>query len=141
LREWRCSLCPPFRPIEASQTWKWAIAQSMHGADFDEVRACLPVAARQKLPKHVRGYLHAAIALGLVRSELAGSGVRYHFSGNELVFSTPVKDAVRAGSGKRRRRPRNDVVYTAQAFARWVVEYLQPSGRCLDPCRGRGAFY
>src|ERR1700757_37371 len=35
----------------------------------------------------------------------------------------------------------NDLVYTSPALARRIVEYLNPQGFCVDPCRGRGAFY
>jgi hypothetical protein len=38
-------------------------------------------------------------------------------------------------------RPQNDVVYTEPAFAKRIVDYFDPAGFCLDPCRGRGAFY
>lgn len=34
-----------------------------------------------------------------------------------------------------------DVVYTPSELARDVVAFFQPSGVCLDPCRGDGAFY
>lgn len=33
-----------------------------------------------------------------------------------------------------------DVVYTPDAVAKNIVEYLSPSGLCLDPCSGDGAF-
>lgn len=35
----------------------------------------------------------------------------------------------------------NDVVYTPDAIAQSVVSYFKPTGFCLDPCRGTGAFY
>jgi hypothetical protein len=35
----------------------------------------------------------------------------------------------------------SDIVYTSPALARRIVEYLNPQGFCVDPCRGRGAFY
>jgi len=35
----------------------------------------------------------------------------------------------------------NDVVYTPDAVARDIVNYFNPSGMCLDPCLGDGAFY
>ena len=39
-------------------------------------------------------------------------------------------------------RPQADNVETSPALARQIVEYFQPSGLCLDPCRGPGrAFY
>ena len=34
-----------------------------------------------------------------------------------------------------------DIVYTPDDVARDIVDHFQPSGECLDPCRGDGAFY
>ena len=34
-----------------------------------------------------------------------------------------------------------DVVYTPAELARDMVDYFKPSGLCLDPCAGDGAFY
>lgn len=34
-----------------------------------------------------------------------------------------------------------DVVYTPHLVAKNIIEYLQPKGVCLDPCKGDGAFY
>ena len=34
-----------------------------------------------------------------------------------------------------------DVVYTPDDVARDIVDHFKPSGKCLDPCRGDGAFY
>ena len=34
-----------------------------------------------------------------------------------------------------------DVVYTPDYVAAFIVNYLNPSGVCLDPCKGDGAFY
>jgi len=34
-----------------------------------------------------------------------------------------------------------DVVYTPVSVSSAIVEFLQPSGICLDPCKGDGAFY
>ena len=34
-----------------------------------------------------------------------------------------------------------DVVYTPPELARDVVAFFQPTGICLDPCKGDGAFY
>ncbi len=36
---------------------------------------------------------------------------------------------------------KKDVVYTPRWLAKGIVEYFQPSGLCLDPCMGDGAFY
>ncbi len=38
-------------------------------------------------------------------------------------------------------RPLNDVVYTSPSFAKRIIEYFMPEGKCLDPCKGLGAFY
>lgn len=35
----------------------------------------------------------------------------------------------------------NDVVFTPDGVARQIVEMVKPSGFCLDPCMGEGAFY
>lgn len=37
--------------------------------------------------------------------------------------------------------PPSDIVFTPDAVAKSVVHWLRPSGICLDPCRGDGAFY
>jgi len=34
-----------------------------------------------------------------------------------------------------------DIVYTPDNVAQEIIQWLQPSGLCLDPCRGDGAFY
>jgi hypothetical protein len=41
----------------------------------------------------------------------------------------------------RARRTKNDIVYTNPAFAKAIIDYFKPTGFCLDPCRGDGAFY
>lgn len=38
-------------------------------------------------------------------------------------------------------QPENDLVMTPPELARAIVDYFQPTGVLLDPCRGRGAFY
>ncbi len=35
----------------------------------------------------------------------------------------------------------NDIVMTNPAFAKRIVDYFQPTGKCLDPCRGDAAFF
>lgn len=35
----------------------------------------------------------------------------------------------------------SDVVYTPDDIAKDIVRHFQPSGKCLDPCRGKGAFW
>ena len=35
----------------------------------------------------------------------------------------------------------NDVVYTNSATAKIIVDYFNPQGSILEPCRGGGAFY
>jgi len=37
--------------------------------------------------------------------------------------------------------PPADVVYTPESISKSIIEYLSPSGLCLDPCMGDGAFY
>lgn len=37
--------------------------------------------------------------------------------------------------------PSADVVYTPEQVSRQIISYLNPSGVCLDPCKGDGAFY
>lgn len=37
--------------------------------------------------------------------------------------------------------PPADVVYTPNRVAKFIVEFLNPYGVCLDPCKGDGAFY
>lgn len=34
-----------------------------------------------------------------------------------------------------------DVVYTPRWLARAIIDHFQPTGLCLDPCMGDGAFY
>lgn len=34
-----------------------------------------------------------------------------------------------------------DIVYTPREVAGQIVKFLDPSGSCLDPCKGDGAFY
>ncbi len=34
-----------------------------------------------------------------------------------------------------------DVVYTPDLVARQIINLLNPSGKVLDPCKGKGAFY
>lgn len=35
----------------------------------------------------------------------------------------------------------SDKVYTPDHIAKYIVEFFQPTGKILDPCRGEGAFY
>lgn len=35
----------------------------------------------------------------------------------------------------------SDLVYTPSRIAKSIIDFLRPSGICLDPCRGDGAFY
>lgn len=35
----------------------------------------------------------------------------------------------------------NDIVYTPAVLARDIINFFQPSGFCLDPCVGSGAFF
>jgi hypothetical protein len=35
----------------------------------------------------------------------------------------------------------SDIVYTPEKVSRQIIEHLKPSGVCLDPCRGDGAFH
>jgi hypothetical protein len=37
--------------------------------------------------------------------------------------------------------PQSDVVYTPVEVSKQIIEFLQPVGKCLDPCRGDGSFY
>lgn len=37
--------------------------------------------------------------------------------------------------------PTADVVYTPDEVSRLIIESLNPSGLCLDPCKGDGAFF
>lgn len=34
-----------------------------------------------------------------------------------------------------------DIVYTPDYVAKNIIETLRPTGLCLDPCKGDGAFY
>lgn len=35
----------------------------------------------------------------------------------------------------------NDIVYTPEHIAKDVIDHFHPTGKCLDPCKGDGAFY
>ena len=35
----------------------------------------------------------------------------------------------------------NDVVYTPNHVSKQIIEHLKPTGLCLDPCKGDGAFF
>ncbi|KKM07517.1 hypothetical protein LCGC14_1733170 [marine sediment metagenome] len=35
---------------------------------------------------------------------------------------------------------KSDVVYTPDYVAKEIVDWIKPSGKCLDPCKGDGAF-
>ena len=37
--------------------------------------------------------------------------------------------------------PSADVVYTPEQVSKNIIESLNPSGSCLDPCKGDGAFF
>ena len=38
-------------------------------------------------------------------------------------------------------QPEQDVVYTPEFLAEDIIKHFNPKGKCLDPCRGDGAFY
>ena len=46
---------------------------------------------------------------------------------NDLIMMNCAKDS--------------DLVYTPEDVAKSIIKYLKPSGLCLDPCKGKGAFY
>lgn len=35
----------------------------------------------------------------------------------------------------------SDIVFTPDGVAKSIIEFLNPVGKCLDPCKGDGAFY
>lgn len=35
----------------------------------------------------------------------------------------------------------NDIVYTPNHVSKHIMQFLNPAGVCLDPCKGDGAFY
>lgn len=35
----------------------------------------------------------------------------------------------------------SDLVYTHPDLAKKIINYFKPTGKCLDPCKGKGAFY
>lgn len=35
----------------------------------------------------------------------------------------------------------SDIVYTPREITRQIIKFLAPTGLCLDPCKGDGAFY
>lgn len=35
----------------------------------------------------------------------------------------------------------NDIVFTPDRISKSIIDFLQPNGFCLDPCKGDGAFY
>lgn len=35
----------------------------------------------------------------------------------------------------------SDIVYTPEFVSKQIIDFLNPSGVCLDPCRGDGAFH
>ena len=80
--------------------------------------------------------------MGLVRVEQTERGIRYHYAGNELVSTGPL-DVAGTGqapslvAARKARRPINDVVYTAPAFARRAVQCL-PADRHLPRSLSRG---
>lgn len=34
-----------------------------------------------------------------------------------------------------------DIVFTPEPIAKGIIDFLKPYGKCLDPCKGDGAFY
>lgn len=36
---------------------------------------------------------------------------------------------------------KSDIVYTQRHVGKQIIQFLKPSGLCLDPCKGDGAFY
>ncbi len=34
-----------------------------------------------------------------------------------------------------------DIVYTPEHVSKQIIEWLNPAGKCIDPCKGDGAFY
>lgn len=36
---------------------------------------------------------------------------------------------------------KSDIVYTPESVAKEIIDWLQPKGKCLDPCFGDGAFH
>ena len=42
---------------------------------------------------------------------------------------------------KERKKTPNDLIMTNPDTAKWIVDYFNPQGLALDPCKGNGAFY
>jgi hypothetical protein len=42
---------------------------------------------------------------------------------------------------KKKKSTSEDVVYTPGEIAEDIVDFFNPTGDCLDPCMGGGAFY
>ena len=42
---------------------------------------------------------------------------------------------------KERKKTPNDVVMTNPDTAKWIINYFNPTGKILEPCRGSGSFY
>ncbi len=34
-----------------------------------------------------------------------------------------------------------DIVYTTERISKHIIDCLNPSGKCLDPCKGDGSFF
>ena len=47
----------------------------------------------------------------------------------------------RVSTPKEKKKTPNDVIMTNPKTAKWIVDYFQPKGLALDPCKGDGAFY
>jgi len=41
----------------------------------------------------------------------------------------------------RKNQTANDVIYTPQSLAKWLINYFKPTGTVLDPAAGKNAFY
>jgi len=48
-------------------------------------------------------------------------------SAQEALFDVPIRPS--------------DIVFTPENIAKDIISWLNPSGLCLDPCKGDGAFY
>ena len=124
----------------------WQEFQLAHGIALKPRRGPTARSIFQPICRHLLGLGDGGDAMGLasVWAAVLDEWVQTAVAPAEIPAWIAGRGGMRAiyeGGDDLIRQTDSDIVYTSPALARRIVDYLDPEGFCVDPCRGRGAFY
>lgn len=124
----------------------WQEFLRAHGIALKPRRGPTARSIFQPLCRHLLGFGEGGDAMGLasVWAVVLDEWVETHFAPAKIAAWIAGRGGIRAiyeGGDGASRQSVSDIVYTSPGLAQRIVDYLKPQGFCVDPCRGRGAFY